>query len=209
MSENIISADEFSTWEPWPSAYQRVGKVIGWDHARDEFRRRLPLGSMRAAAREAFWELEDRPGSERREYEVLSPKLWEDRVPPNTANVWRTASYDFTVRGRYQSYETLCHGLRVERAGVEQILSDAGVTAAQPDSKVPESEDQVADLPRKTRHGLPSLRDDLLTEWHSLFLSAYPNGAKKPRRKVGDGHVSRSFGRSQESSRFSWRPRTR
>ncbi len=181
-----LTAEVFETWEQWPAAYGRVGRALGWDVARDEFRRRLPLGSLRACAREAFWEYEDKPGAQKREFEILSSKLWEGRTPTNYSNVWQSGSLDFNIESYGVSYETQVQGLRLEPSGVDQILIDAGhvqgINAA-------DAQTEIAKTSRK--QDLPNLPEPIAKAWAAWYLSN-PNptqdGAQKSASHMFPNH---------------------
>ena len=173
MGESL-AADEFDQWEPWPKAYDRLGKLIGYSEARSEICRRLTLGSMQACAREAFWQYEDRPGFERREFEVLAVPLWTAGGTPGIhANVWTTGSYDFAIKRHYREYITQCQGIRIEPAGVNQVLVDAGVTTGEMGVSGPTS---------RRRQDLPKLPESIAVAWMAWFKTQ-PNSSKEAAEK--------------------------
>jgi hypothetical protein len=115
------SKDEYESWEPIPAAEERVSHAIGYERARTEINRRITLGLLGAVARERF----DDAGAVTLFQDVRD--AWIAGEPSIHADVWTTGSYDVTFnRHSPRSRIARCQAIRVDPAGIDLMLSDAG-----------------------------------------------------------------------------------
>lgn len=121
MTLVTITAEEYDSWEPIPTAKARVKDRIGYERACTEINRRIAMGSLRAAARERFTAI----GGIVLFTEVQD--VWRIQKPSFHMDVWTTGSYDVTI-SRHSSRPTdvQCQAIRVEPAGIDLLLADAG-----------------------------------------------------------------------------------
>jgi hypothetical protein len=180
---DALSPEEFDQWEPVPAAYNRLGEIIGHSEIRAEILQRLSLGELLGSARRMA--IEHASGERASgEYRVLPASLWKNAIITYDDNIWATGSHTFVSSPHSRHGQKVsCTGIRLDPAGLQQLLVDAGIDHKGAQQEEAESGAEV----RKTRHGLPALRDSLLTEWHALFLKAYPNGAKSLAEQSASG----------------------
>jgi hypothetical protein len=105
------------------------------------------------------------------EFAILPVNYWYQDIPTWPGHFWTTGDHHIVTKTNPQVYANMT-GVRFEPQGVEKLRQQLS-------GDVPTAE--IAPAPtdeRKTRHGLPALRDELLDHWHALFDEAYPQGSK-------------------------------
>ncbi len=130
MSEDFLTAEEYESWVPVPTAYECLGLAFGYDghgKARQEFWNRLVLGHLHSASRTSTWEHENSQ-VETRNFERISPTLLQaGGILSYDDSIWTSATKTFIVKKRHITLATICHGIRFDPFTFRQIFTDAGM----------------------------------------------------------------------------------
>lgn len=177
---DTVPASEFEHWLTPADALAALKEMGDFDTRRSAMLERLGSDLMTAAA-ETYLRDQRGEGPRRKHWQIL-PSVWRDHPPSYHSSFWDTAQFNFTERQGYGGdVEHRYFGVRFEPTGIAALAKAAGIQlkAQQQSMPLPEALAPPAAEERKTRHGLPALRDELLDNWHALFAEAYPQGSKE------------------------------
>lgn len=180
MTEEKLSITEFETWITPADALSRCPEGWGRETMIKWIDGRLEAGHIGAVARSV------RPATEReviRKMFVIPPLFWKGFPCLAEFDFWKTG--DVTLYQRVGGGGHLIgdfFDVRFDPAGFAALPATRRFFPSEPDPEALAVQGE-----RKTRHGLPALRVELLNEWHALFQKAYPNGTKSLAEKSAQG----------------------
>lgn len=165
-----LTAEEFDRWLPPRQAINALAGMGSIFFIVDALNERVKSGLVRVAVETI--ESSKAPNSLSRC--IINPAVWQWAMPHAQHAFWSISDVQFTAEPHTHRARNLrFYGVRFEPAGIEEVLRASGLT---PSETLKVEQDAP---PRKTRHGLPPLRDELLREWLTLFHRAYPAGSKQ------------------------------
>jgi hypothetical protein len=163
-----ISADEFRRWLTPRQALKLLGNQWIREVCQNTILRMLAHKQLDARA--GTMVLVDYGDRDQMQHRVLVPSaVWGSGTPDYRSYFWDNGLFDFKLGDSRSSREFSCFDVRFDPDVIHGLLEHS------PEALATEAQ---SGQPRKTRHGLPALKDEALERWYELFLSAYPNGSK-------------------------------
>jgi hypothetical protein len=164
--------DVFYSWRAPRQALEDIKELGSVFDARAEILARCRSGLLEAGA--ATFVRRGQSGEKTAKFVVVPTSVWRDHAPGMNDDFWKSGTLSWYSEKYNSDSSYSLFGVRFKPADLAIIRTDAGLDV-QPENIAPESSPTEK---RKTRHGLPGVREALLQRWYELFLEAYPGGSK-------------------------------
>jgi len=169
-----IAASEFDHWIRPAKAVEHLGYY--YLTARAQMIRELENGLLRASAAKAIWRYNS---NERDDDYVLMPKwAWKLGKSDLDSDFWSTGFFEMNIPLSSGGYEIRSNDwVRFFDVRFDPARFPQGPASGDPEAVTDNAE--LAPKRRRTRHGLPELKEPMMLEWLALFRKAYPSGSKQ------------------------------
>lgn len=171
--DGIISATEFERWLTPLRAQQVLSEQWDIGVIRSTLAGLVGHDLLGARAKVMIMNV-GRSNEARSERVLVHTTPWTSDMPGYHSSFWENGRFDYRLGDRQFGVEIANHGVRFDPDGVMALL-ERGPT----EQDLVKGPEPATSEGRKTRHGMPALKDELLDSWHTLFVAAYPQGSKE------------------------------
>lgn len=127
--EMSLDPAAYERWLPPLAAVKKLEPLLKPSEAKAEIYRRISGGEVLTVARSSTWYT--RNGLDLRDYARLGAFLWAFNSAPSDADLlWKTGTHTLSRVLNHlstQRYNVECFGIRFDPAGIQTILTDAGI----------------------------------------------------------------------------------